>query len=163
MEAEMTSIRSGGGRSWALLLALALGGQFLASAGTPEPPSGAEQKAGLAPLVKVVTPTNSFSYVVGQGTGSGARMVLIGIEITDRSGAGIDVNDAGIPKFVNANDNVDAFVRRIVAKGSYIDNLGQTVLQLFAEIPVSGLKVEDDMYVSPPLSVGHLRPKDHKD
>ena len=158
----MRTANSMSGGLCALLLASTVVGPVLANSGTPDMPLSAKQDQDLAPLVRVTTP-KSFSYIIGESTGPKSRMILMGIEITDRSGAGIVSNDAGIPKFVNSNDNVDRFARCIVAKGSYTDNLGHTVLQLFAEIPLSQLKIDEDLYVSPPLSVQHMRREDHKD
>src|SRR5437867_116081 len=126
-------------RLCALLLTSAVCGGVFASTEAPEAPPTADKQESKGPVVKVITPT-TFGYIVGHGTGWGSRRILIGIEITDRSGAGIESSDSGVPRFVNSNDNVDAFARHIDEKGSYTNSLGQTVLQLFAEIPVSRLK-----------------------
>lgn len=129
-----------------------------ASASPGNAPKSDEVAPADRPLVKVMSPA-LFSYVIGAG---GESRILIAIEITDVAGAGIVVDDSGEPRFVEPDDNVDAFSRYIVAKGTYTNNVGQSVIQIWSEVPVKQLRTSEEVKVSPPMDVRDLTESDIK-
>jgi hypothetical protein len=108
-----------------------------------------------APQVRVASPDRN-AYVI-HGSASKRKLLLV-VEITDVSGAGIEVDKSGVPRFVDAGHNVDLFAGNIVEKNTYTNHLGQEVIQLVALVPVEGLKT--DSTISPPIDFKRIRPSE---
>jgi hypothetical protein len=112
-----------------------------------------EEHSGKAPAIRITSPKDGTCYLL---QASSETKVIVTIEITDVGGSGLETDDMGTPKFYEPDDNVDLFRSNIVAKGSYLNHLGQTVTQLIAEIPSRDLKIEKDSKVTPPFDAGGL-------
>ena len=87
---------------------------------------------------------------------SGERQVLIVLEIVDVSGKGIDSTDSGVPRFTDANRNVELFVSHLIRNDTYVNPLNQTVIQLVSEVPVEKLEVEKEARITAPLDKKNL-------
>lgn len=108
-----------------------------------------------APTVKVVTPDRA-GYVMQS---SGEKKMLVCIEVTDVAGVGIDKTGAGIPRFMAPNHNVALFLDYIAARSSYINKLGQEVVQITSLVPVEKIKAGDAL-ITPPIDFRRLRPSE---
>src|SRR5262245_45859826 len=101
-----------------------------------------------APVVRVLSPKGGAGTLFQPGS---ETKLLVTIEITDVSGAGLETDDFGTPKFYEPDDNVELFQGGIVAKGSYTNQMGQTVTQLTSVFAARELKISKDSKLSPPL------------
>jgi hypothetical protein len=116
------------------------------------PGTASTEAEGDGPVVQVVSPPQS-GYVM-HDTG---KDLLVCLEIVDVAGAGIDSYDSGMPRFVDPDDNVEAFVDHVIARAAYINPKGQRVTQLVAKIPVHRLIPSQAIRVSPPVDGRRLR------
>ncbi|HEU4400465.1 MAG TPA: hypothetical protein VFT43_00025 [Candidatus Polarisedimenticolia bacterium] len=113
----------------------------------------AEKPQDDGPTVDVLSPKESGYVMLPAGEGK----TLICIEITDVSGAGIQSDDAGIPRFLGADENVELFRDYIVEKGTYINFKGQSVLQLVSLMPTSKMKT-GSVRLTPPIDFKKIPP-----
>ncbi len=107
------------------------------------------------PKVRVASPDRN-AYLI-QVSGSQKKMLLV-VEITDVSGAGIEADKSGVPRFVDASHNVDVFADNIVEKNTCTNLLGQEVTQLVSLVPVEKLKT--DSTIQPPIDFKRARPSE---
>ena len=148
--------------SWKSALVLTFG-MLLASITLGDPPGHPASEAPKPdrPIIKVTTP-DRISYLMGNGS---RTKVLVGIEIIDVGGSGIQTTDSGEPRFVSPNRNVEVFLRHVVYKSTYTNHLGQTVMQLLSVMPAEQLET-GEIKVTPPLDLSALdlasMPKDAK-
>jgi hypothetical protein len=99
------------------------------------------------PVVRVISPETA-GFVIRGGS---EQKLLVVIEVISASGSDIDVDDHGIPRFVEPNHNVDVFSSDVVSHREYVNRLGQTVLQVVSEMPVEQLRA-GDMAMQPPIN-----------
>ncbi len=116
---------------------------------TDSPPS--ESARTDKPTIRIVSPPEA-GFLMGPRSGT---RVLIAVEIVDYAEAGIVMNDFGVPRFVEPNRNVELFVDHIVARGTYTDNGGHTVIQIFSEVPADKLRSGEYM-ITPPVDFGSI-------
>ena len=107
-----------------------------------------------APEIRVASPLNRVGYVVGSRVEGKS---LICIEVTDRSGTGIERTHGGDIRFVDSNHNVDVFLSYVVAEGSYVNKLGQETHQLCSAVPVDKLEFAEGL-TTPPIDYKRIRP-----
>jgi len=107
-----------------------------------------EKADAIGPTIKVVSPASGVANLIAAGS---EAKVLVVIEIADRSGAGLDADDSGTPKFVESDDNVALFRRHIIKKSEYTNHLGQVVTQLVSEVPLRELKFDPGSKLTPPV------------
>ena len=117
------------------------------------PAAEPDQSSAPRPVVRVTSPRDGTGFLMQPGS---EAKLLVTIEITDAGGSGIETDDTGTPKFYEPDDNVDLFRSDIVARGTYMNHLGQTVTQLTAEIPARDLKISKDKRSTPPFDVAAL-------
>jgi hypothetical protein len=122
-------------------------GALMGSATTATNPGSAD-----APKLHIVSPARAF--MVGAAE---SRKLFVCLEITDAAGKGIAKTEFGVPRFVEPNRNVEAFVDGLVARSSYTNNLGQEIEQYAALIPVEKLRAAD-FKVAPPIDFQKVRP-----
>ncbi len=119
------------------------------------PTSGrTEETPADAPTVSVVSPKGS-GYLLPP---YGAKTLIVSIEITDVSGHGINTSDAGTPRFVAPNRNVLLFLGHIVERSSFVNPLGQEVIQIVSRIPAGKLEISGLM--RPPIDFRTIRPEE---
>jgi hypothetical protein len=106
-----------------------------------------ELLSGAKPVVRVISPENA-GFVI---RGGAEQRLLVVIEVIAASGSDIDVDDHGLPRFIEPNHNVDLFSSDVVSHREYVNRLGQTVLQFASEIPVEQLRA-GDLVMSPPIN-----------
>lgn len=123
------------------------------------PGTGPEGSTAPRPIVKVTSPKDGVAFVMQPGSDT---KLLVTVEITDAGGSGLETDDTGTPKFYEPDDNVDRFASNIIAKGTYMNHLGQTVTQFIAEIPARDLKISKDKKMSPPFDVAALTEEQRK-
>lgn len=102
-----------------------------------------------APDVRVLSPDRAVFLMGGQ------QSLIVVVEATDVTGAGILTTASGVPRFVAPNKNVDLFVNRLIAHGTYSDGRGRTVIQLVSQIPTAKLETGDAM-LTPPIDAKHI-------
>ena len=113
-----------------------------------EPQQGLEDEllSGAKPVVRVISPETA-GFVI---RGGAEQRLLVVIEVIAAAGSDIDVDDHGLPRFIEPNLNVDLFSSDVVSHREYVNRLGQTVLQFASEIPVEQLRA-GDLVMSPPI------------
>lgn len=110
------------------------------------------------PIVRVLSPgqvTGSSDPTFGgaafvMGEWAGTRILIV-LEVIDATGAGIETNDRGEPRFLDANKNVDLFVGHIDT-GTYTDGQGRHVIQIVSKVPIENLKTGDH-WLTPPVDL----------
>jgi hypothetical protein len=68
------------------------------------------------------------------GSWSESKLVIV-IEIIDVNGVGLQTDDFGEPRLVKPNHNAEAFLDHVVARGSYLDGKGRSIVQMVASCP----------------------------
>ena len=125
-----------------------------------EPAPGANApNAAKGPVLRIASPKDGAGFLMRPGS---ETKLLVTLEITDVTGSGIETDDMGTPKFYEPDDNADLFRSNIVAKGTYMNHLGQTVIQLTAELPAQELKITKDGKMTPPFDVPALTEEQRK-
>jgi hypothetical protein len=110
------------------------------------------------PEIRLLTPADA-GFVMGSW---GTAKVLVALEIIDNSKTGILTDDFGTPKFVDPNRNVELFLSHIVAKGSYVDGFGRTIIQVVAVVPTENMKT-GSFRLTPPVDKTDVPERFHKE
>ena len=98
------------------------------------------------PAIRLASPQGA-GFVMGSW--SEAKIVIV-LEITDVSGAGIQSDDFGEPRLVEPNHNAEVFLDHLVARGSYVDGKGHDIIQLVAQVPTDDLEI-GEFRLTPPV------------
>ena len=119
-----------------------------AAAGTTE--EAADHPSSLSPespIVRVVSPANGGAFVME----GGERRLLVVIEVIDVEGSGIVSEENGLPRFLDPNANVRAFLSHVTGQYRYVDGYNRSIVQIVSDIPVAKLVPEKGWSLTAPV------------
>jgi len=107
-------------------------------------PQGSRQEH--PPKLKVLSP-EMVAYVPPESK----ENLYVSIEITDVDGFGLDVDNSGVPRFFDTNENGELLRKGIIGKSKYTNSKNQTVIHIVSKVSVERLVREEKNRITPPI------------
>ena len=109
------------------------------------------------PKVKVLSP-ELVAYVPLESK----ENLYVSIEITDVDGFGLDLDNSGVPRFYDTNENGELLRKGIVGKSKYTNSKNQTVIHVVSKVSIERLVREEKNRITPPIDAGALSEEQKK-